>query len=52
VTDACVTPNIATFTGENADEFVFWDSIHPTKAGPAIPAQKIANVLRQRSGWV
>ena len=46
VTTACVTPNIAPFTCKNADEFLFWDGIHPTKAGHAILAQETADVLR------
>ena len=46
VTTACVTPNIAPFTCKPADEFLFWDGIHPTKAGHAILAQETANVLR------
>jgi phospholipase/lecithinase/hemolysin len=46
VTTACVTPNIAPFTCKDANEFLFWDGIHPTKAGHAILAQETANVLR------
>jgi phospholipase/lecithinase/hemolysin len=46
VTTACVTPNIAPFTCKDADEFLFWDGIHPTKAGHAILAQETANVLQ------
>ena len=46
VTDACVTPNIAPFTCKEVDEYLFWDGIHPTKAGHAIIAQEAANVLR------
>jgi len=46
VTTACVTPNIAPFTCNRADEFLFWDGIHPTKAGHAILAQETANVLQ------
>ena len=46
VTTACVTPNIAPFTCKNADEFLFWDGIHPTKAGHAILAQETTDVLR------
>jgi phospholipase/lecithinase/hemolysin len=46
VTTACVTPNIAPFTCKPADEFLFWDGIHPTKVGHAILAQETANVLQ------
>jgi phospholipase/lecithinase/hemolysin len=46
VTTACVTPNIAPFNCKPADEFLFWDGIHPTKTGHAILAQEAANVLQ------
>ena len=46
VTTACVTPNIAPFTCKPVDEFLFWDGIHPTRAGHAILAEETANVLR------
>jgi phospholipase/lecithinase/hemolysin len=46
VTTACVTPNIAPFTCAPADAFLFWDGIHPTKAGHAILAREAANVLQ------
>jgi phospholipase/lecithinase/hemolysin len=46
VTTACVTPNVAPFTCGNPDGFLFWDGIHPTRAGHAILAQAAANVLR------
>lgn len=46
VVTACVTPNIQPYTCKQADEFLFWDGIHPTKAGHAILAQETANVLR------
>ena len=46
VTMACVTPNVAPFTCENADGFLFWDGIHPTKAGHAILAGETAIVLQ------
>jgi phospholipase/lecithinase/hemolysin len=46
VTIPCLTPNIAPFSCKNADEFLFWDGIHPTKAGHAILAQEAANALQ------
>ena len=46
VTTACVTPNVAPFTCKPADEFLFWDGIHPTKAGHAILAREMANLLQ------
>jgi phospholipase/lecithinase/hemolysin len=45
VTHACVTPNTPPFFCQNPDEFLFWDGIHPTKAGHAIIAQAVAQLL-------
>jgi outer membrane lipase/esterase len=45
-TSACVTPNMAPFTCHHADGFLFWDGIHPTKAGHAILARETALVLQ------
>jgi len=45
-TTACVTPNIPPFTCQDANEFMFWDGIHPSKAGHAIIAQEAADVLQ------
>jgi phospholipase/lecithinase/hemolysin len=45
VTTACVTPNVAPFTCHEANQFLFWDGIHPTRAGHAILAQEAADVL-------
>jgi phospholipase/lecithinase/hemolysin len=45
VTTACVTPDDPPFKCDNPNEFLFWDGIHPTKAGHAIVAQMAANVL-------
>jgi phospholipase/lecithinase/hemolysin len=47
VTAACITPNVAPYTCENPDDFLFWDGIHPTKAAHAIIAQEAASVLAQ-----
>jgi phospholipase/lecithinase/hemolysin len=46
VTTACVTPNNPPFKCQHVDEFLFWDGIHPTRAGHAILAQETANVLQ------
>jgi phospholipase/lecithinase/hemolysin len=45
VTTACVTPSHAPFICRAADTFLFWDGIHPTKAGHAILAQEVSVVL-------
>lgn len=45
VTAACVTPNVAPFTCQPADAFLFWDGIHPSKKGHAILAGETAGVL-------
>lgn len=47
VTTACVTPNVAPFTCESPDEYLFWDGIHPTKAVHAIIALEAGSVLAQ-----
>ena len=46
VTTACLTPNDAPFTCKHPDQFLFWDGIHPTKAGHAILAAAAAMVLQ------
>ena len=46
VTAACVTPNVAPFSCKKADDYLFWDGIHPTKAGHALLAGEAARVLR------
>ena len=45
VTSACVTPNIPPFTCQSADEFLFWDGIHPSNAAHAIIANEAALAL-------
>jgi phospholipase/lecithinase/hemolysin len=46
VTTACVTPNIAPFTCQDANDYLYWDGIHPTKAGHAILARETETLLR------
>jgi len=46
VTAACVTPNVAPFSCADVDEFLFWDGIHPTKAGHAILADEAAKAVQ------
>jgi outer membrane lipase/esterase len=45
VQDACIMPGVAPFQCQDAGHFLFWDGIHPTKAGHAITAQQAATVL-------
>ncbi len=45
VQDACIMPGVAPFQCQNSGQFLFWDGIHPTKAGHAITAQQVATVL-------
>jgi phospholipase/lecithinase/hemolysin len=40
-----VTPGVPPFTCQSADEFLYWDGIHPTAAVHAILAQETAVVL-------
>lgn len=44
VTSACLTPNAPPFICQQPDEYLFWDGIHPTKAGHAILAREAAAV--------
>jgi phospholipase/lecithinase/hemolysin len=43
--DPCVTPNVAPFTCQVPDDYLFWDGIHPTAAGHALIAQAVAMLL-------
>lgn len=47
VTEACVTPNVAPFSCDHPDEYLFWDGIHPTRAVHAIVASAAALLLGQ-----
>ncbi len=44
VTQTCIMPNVPPFTCLNPAQYLFWDGIHPTKAGHAIIAQQAAGV--------
>ena len=37
-TDACVTPEQPPYACKNADDYVFWDAIHPTKVAHSVIA--------------
>jgi len=45
VTDACVTPLLPPFRCQQPDDYLFWDGIHPTRAGHALVAAAVADVL-------
>lgn len=45
VQDACIMPGVAPFKCQVPDEYLFWDGIHPTKAGHAIIANQATIVL-------
>jgi phospholipase/lecithinase/hemolysin len=46
-TTACLTPNAQPFFCQAADEYLFWDGIHPTQAAHALVAHEAARVLAQ-----
>lgn len=49
VTDACIMPNQPPFSCRKANRYLFWDGIHPTKAGHRIfarSAYKALNIKR------
>ena len=45
VTDACITPNVPPFSCRTPDEYLFWDGIHPSRAGHAIAALLVGKTL-------
>jgi phospholipase/lecithinase/hemolysin len=47
-TNACVTPNAEPYFCQAADEYLFWDGIHPTHAAHALVAHEAARVLAQQ----
>lgn len=42
---ACITPSEEPFSCQDADDYLFWDGIHPTRAGHAIVAREALRVL-------
>jgi len=47
VDSPCVMPSTPPFECKAADDYLFWDGIHPTKAAHAIVAQAVADLLAQ-----
>jgi phospholipase/lecithinase/hemolysin len=45
VTTACITPNVPPFQCRRPDRHLFWDGIHPTRAGHAITALLVGKTL-------
>jgi outer membrane lipase/esterase len=45
--DACVTPEQPPYACRKADDYVFWDGVHPTKVAHSIIADVVAEALPQ-----
>lgn len=45
VATACITPNVPPFQCRRPDRHLFWDGIHPTRAGHAITALLVGDTL-------
>jgi phospholipase/lecithinase/hemolysin len=45
VTTACIQPNVPPFECRQPDRHLFWDGIHPTRAGHAIAAVLVGKTL-------
>ena len=45
--DACVTPEQPPYACRKADNYVFWDGVHPTKVAHSIIAAVVAEALEQ-----
>jgi phospholipase/lecithinase/hemolysin len=45
VTHPCITPGISPFVCKKPDEYLFWDGLHPTRAGHAIFAGEVGKLL-------
>jgi len=46
-TSPCITPDIAPYNCKKPDSYLFWDGIHPTKAGHEILAHEALQILAQ-----
>jgi outer membrane lipase/esterase len=45
VTTACIQPNVPPFRCRRPDDHLFWDGIHPTRAGHGIMAFLVGKTL-------
>ena len=43
--DACIVPDAEPFSCQAADDYLFWDGIHPTAAGHAVVAGAVAALI-------
>jgi outer membrane lipase/esterase len=43
--DACIVPDAEPFSCQAADDYLFWDGIHPTRAGHAVVAGAVAALI-------